>query len=214
MSEGFDKEAEREKLRKKFAADDQKREHTKRMSELLLKGATMTNRHCETCGDPIFRHDGQEFCPSCNATTNGTDGEQAPAGTDETTHPSGATEADAHDSAAVTPADPVDGTTGPTGTDEAHEATNVGGRNPPDTPAQGPQPGAGDVQPASPSARPEGPVESGHGEVATDVATARASLTRTLVRFAQAAEQTDDPRRARDHLRAAREAAETLRALE
>ncbi|ESS03779.1 MAG: Zn-finger containing protein, partial [uncultured archaeon A07HR67] len=71
MSDGFDKEAEREKLREKFAEDEKKREHTQRMSELLLQGATMTNRHCETCGDPIFRNDGQEFCPTCHATDDG-----------------------------------------------------------------------------------------------------------------------------------------------
>jgi uncharacterized Zn finger protein (UPF0148 family) len=73
MSDGFDKEAEREKLREKLAEDEQKREHTQRMSELLLQGATMTNRHCDDCGDPIFRHDGQEFCPTCQATGTGGD---------------------------------------------------------------------------------------------------------------------------------------------
>lgn len=61
----FDKEAERRKLREKYEQDQQKRESTQRMSELLLQGATMTNRHCDNCGDPIFRYDGQEFCPSC-----------------------------------------------------------------------------------------------------------------------------------------------------
>lgn len=76
MSDGFDKEAEREKLREKLADDDEKREHTQRMSELLLQGATMTNRHCDDCGDPIFRHDGQEFCPSCQAIGSG-DGARA-----------------------------------------------------------------------------------------------------------------------------------------
>ena len=71
MSDEFDKEAEREKLREKFAEDERKREHTQRLSELLLQGATMTNRHCETCGDPIFRHEGREFCPTCHATEDG-----------------------------------------------------------------------------------------------------------------------------------------------
>jgi Uncharacterized Zn-finger containing protein len=74
----FDKEAEREKLREKYERDEQKRQHTRQMSELLLKGATMTNRHCEQCGDPIFSHNGQEFCPTCSQTT-GTD-EQPAAG--------------------------------------------------------------------------------------------------------------------------------------
>jgi uncharacterized Zn finger protein (UPF0148 family) len=66
MSE-FDKEAEREKLRKQFAEDERKRETTQRMSELLLKGATMTNAHCDTCGDPIFRWQDEQFCPTCSA---------------------------------------------------------------------------------------------------------------------------------------------------
>jgi len=62
---GFDKEAEREKLREKYERDEEGRENTRRMSELLLQGATMTGKHCNQCGDPIFRYDGQEFCPTC-----------------------------------------------------------------------------------------------------------------------------------------------------
>jgi uncharacterized Zn finger protein (UPF0148 family) len=62
---GFDKEAEREKLREKYGDENEDRENTRRMSELLLQGATMTGKHCDNCGDPIFRHDGQEFCPTC-----------------------------------------------------------------------------------------------------------------------------------------------------
>ncbi|WP_135853272.1 Sjogren's syndrome/scleroderma autoantigen 1 family protein [Halorussus salinus] len=62
---GFDKEAEREKLREKYGDDEKDRENTRRMSELLLQGATMTGKHCDNCGDPIFRYDGQEFCPTC-----------------------------------------------------------------------------------------------------------------------------------------------------
>ncbi|GGK58806.1 Sjogren's syndrome/scleroderma autoantigen 1 family protein [Haloarcula sebkhae] len=61
----FDKEAEREKLREKFEKEEDNRAATEQMSELLLKGATMTNAHCSDCGDPIFRYDGQEFCPTC-----------------------------------------------------------------------------------------------------------------------------------------------------
>jgi len=64
---GFDEEAERERLREKYERDQEKRASTQRMSELLLKGATMTNSHCDACGDPIFRYDGQEFCPTCQA---------------------------------------------------------------------------------------------------------------------------------------------------
>jgi uncharacterized Zn finger protein (UPF0148 family) len=63
--DGFDREAERERLREKYERDEADREATKRMSELLLKGATMTNRHCGDCGDPIFKNDGDLFCPTC-----------------------------------------------------------------------------------------------------------------------------------------------------
>ncbi len=68
--DGFDEEAERERLREKYERDKQRREATQKMSELLLQGATMTNRHCEECGSPIFRYDGEEFCPSCGGTTD------------------------------------------------------------------------------------------------------------------------------------------------
>jgi len=60
----FDKEAEREKLREKYGDEEEKRETTEQMSELLLKGATMTNAHCTDWGDPSFRCAGQAFCPT------------------------------------------------------------------------------------------------------------------------------------------------------
>jgi uncharacterized Zn finger protein (UPF0148 family) len=85
----FDEEAERERLREKYERDQQRREATEQMSELLLQGATMTNAHCSECNDPIFRYDGQEFCPTCEKPvdrgTNGTgdSGEDATQGADE-----------------------------------------------------------------------------------------------------------------------------------
>ncbi|AEH36111.1 Sjogren's syndrome/scleroderma autoantigen 1 family protein [Halopiger xanaduensis] len=78
----FDKEAEREKLREKYERDKAEREATQRMSDLLLKGATMTNTHCGTCGDPLFKQDGTTFCPSCHGNPDaveGTDLEAQPA---------------------------------------------------------------------------------------------------------------------------------------
>jgi hypothetical protein len=72
--DGFDKEAEREKLREKYEADQARRQATQQMSELLLKGATMTDHHCDDCGSPIFRYDGEAFCPTC-AGTRGVEGE-------------------------------------------------------------------------------------------------------------------------------------------
>lgn len=70
MSEGFDREAERERLRRQLEEDEEERKATQQMSELLLKGATMTNKHCDECGDPIFRYQGQEFCPTCEQTVS------------------------------------------------------------------------------------------------------------------------------------------------
>jgi hypothetical protein len=80
MSDDFDREAEREKLREQFGEEEADREHSQRLSELLLKGATMTNRHCTECGDPIFRHDGREFCPSCRREVAAAETQQATAG--------------------------------------------------------------------------------------------------------------------------------------
>ena len=77
----FDKEAEREKLREKYERDKEERKATQRMSDLLLKGATMTNAHCGTCGDPLFQQNGTTFCPSCHGNPDavqGTDLEAQP----------------------------------------------------------------------------------------------------------------------------------------
>ena len=65
MSDEFDREAEREKLREKYERDQKKREASERMSELLLQGATMTNRHCPECQSPVFTYEGTAFCPTC-----------------------------------------------------------------------------------------------------------------------------------------------------
>ena len=222
MSDGFDKEAEREKLREKLAADEQKREHTQRMSELLLQGATMTNRHCDDCGDPIFRHDGQEFCPSCQ-TAGQPDASEgvAPGDTQTATRPDAdptrANPQSGEQGAADSPPHAVENSTVPSTGEQA-------------TPAEGTQPST--AQPAdTTTARPSEPTTPGASRPAAEpaatpqarteptaqpgtIADARESLTRTLTRFARAAEAADDPRRARDHLRAAREAAEALNALD
>ncbi len=88
----FDKEAEREKLREKYERDKAEREATQRMSDLLLKGATMTNSHCGTCGDPLFQQDGTTFCPSCHGNPDavqGTELEAESADDTETGHAAG-----------------------------------------------------------------------------------------------------------------------------
>jgi len=224
MSDGFDKEAEREKLREKFAEDEQKREHTQRMSELLLQGATMTNRHCDDCGDPIFRHDGQEFCPTCQATGSGgnaQDGsrENAQDGSRENAQDGALGEAGNAPRTVVRTGESDESP--PQKEGDASASTDSGQSTPPNasrnaTPQNATNPNAAASPPSNaerpsnePTAtRPTEPAEPG------TVADARASLTRTLARFARAAEETDDPRRARDHLQAAREAAEALSALD
>ena len=231
MSDGFDKEAEREKLREKFAEDEKKREHTQRMSELLLQGATMTNRHCETCGDPIFRNDGQEFCPTCHATDDGYEMPANGAGDASENGEADATTGSAAQNAADTgsSADEPAGIDAVNTADAGQTADEPSGGGPTDgDPARG-EPARSDpvrvddgreapVDAATP--RRETERSAGAAERTTaaeqtgDLAEARGSLTRTVTRFARAAAETDDPRRAREHLQAAREAAEALSALE
>ena len=242
MSDGFDKEAEREKLREKFARDEEKRGHTQRMSELLLQGATMTNRHCDDCGDPIFRHDGREFCPTCQASepddaestpgaiadTDGSPSQPASEGIES----EGAPPTDATEPTAETPASAATerGSVGsdqnvavPNPTDAA-PATNPTDTAPATNPTDSePQTGANTSRPAGSRGHYDERPQTSSGDRSAKrsatadsgtVADARESLTETLVRFAREAEMTDDPRRARDHLQAAREAAEALAALD
>ena len=70
----FDEEAERERLREQYEQEQQDRQATEKMSELLLQGATMTNAHCSDCGDPVFRYEGQEFCATCEKAIDRGDG--------------------------------------------------------------------------------------------------------------------------------------------
>jgi len=176
---GFDEEAERERLREKYEQDQEKRAATQRMSELLLKGATMTNSHCDACGDPLFRHDGRTFCPTCQAA----DGDAAGNG-DADTDAEAAGNGDA-DAAA----------------DTSSAADRV------------PGPGAAEAG-GAPEPRTQSPRPASSTAESTPLDDARASLSRTLVRYARAAEETDDPRRATELLAAAREAAEALSALD
>lgn len=194
----FDREAERERLREKYERDRKEREATERMSELLLQGATMTNAHCSECGDPIFRYDGQEFCATCERPVDRegeADSDQRPsddAGGVEVTTPS-------DDSRVVfgggpgEPGEERSETRTRQRRDDAEQPTADDGVSSPDAAAQ---------------SGVESPDRSGG-----DIKAARASLARTLVAFSQRAEATDDPRQAREHLQAAREAAETLAAL-
>ena len=248
MSEEFDKEAEREKLREKYERDRKKREHTQHMSELLLKGATMTNSHCDACGDPIFRHDGREFCPTCaredaaeetgaesdgNAETNangaGSNSEPTAAGSATNAVPGDTTPRD-ENTADSSPADEhtadantanvanTANTDAPTANGSA-ERKVVEGRPTPERAAPSDPAGTNaSSRPASDAIRSEGDTRAGHGETnpdpSEDLRAARESLSRTVRRFAEAAERADGPRRAREDLEAVREAAEALSALD
>jgi len=220
MSDDFDKEAEREKLREKYEKDKQEREATEQMSELLLQGATMTNSHCSECGDPIFRYDGQEFCPTCekpidSQPENGEDaGEtdddsiQVRSPSDEAQVKFGSAGADEQEGQATTQQ--------PEQSQDQHQQTpdqqGAGGAEPQQPPQakQTPEPQQTPETPTPRSQSQKTPAAStGEGGLAA----AEQSLVRTLTRFSQQAEATEDPRKAREQLEAAREAAEALAAL-
>jgi len=210
MSE-FDKEKERERLREQYERDRKKREATEQMSELLLQGATMTNAHCSECGDPIFRYDGQEFCATCERPVERT----ADASEDEkedqleVTSPSDDTRVvfgDERNRAAQQNAQ----------TEDRHAERDDGSLSRRDTAGNADESTArattdrrsGSDSASEPAERSKDTHDSGGGLDA-----ARESLVRTLVAHAKRAEAAGDPRQARDHLQAAREAAETLDAL-
>ena len=219
----FDKEAEREKLREKYGDESDERAATRQMSELLLKGATMTNKHCDTCGDPVFRYDGQEFCPTCQGQDGTYGGDRATeaeaAGTETAAEPAATTtesgaddtgtdttggerpvEVDTPDRAAAS-SEPTTG--GERANADGRPASETGRRRESTTPAA--------RERASPSReRRPAPVTDEGGD---DLRAGQQSLERALARFARAAAESDDPRAAREHLAAAREAAEALSAL-
>jgi uncharacterized Zn finger protein (UPF0148 family) len=225
MSDEFDKEAEREKLRKKFAEDERKREHTQRLSELLLQGATMTDRHCETCSDPIFRHEGREFCPTCHATEDGYEVPvETPAAADDEgdTAESHATESAAAAESASTTADAGAGVTTDVESPDPAAASESARDEPATDEPTAPTSHVAESEPES--APPESAASfapSATGAEARrasadvdDMTAARDAIIETLTRFAQAAAETDDPRRARERLATAKEAAKTLAALD
>ncbi len=216
--DGFDKEAEKERLREQLRADERKRQATQRMSDLLLRGATMTNNHCDVCGDPLFRYEGQTFCPSC----------QGEISDDSDDHP-------ADESDMIAPGTEEEATV-----DEEPDrvASSPTASDAPDVPPVEKQLSGGELsdsaQPDDSSAnRPRADSEDDRSTTVDDVAhsvhrepaesaqraessrdAARSSLERTLTSLARRAEAADDPRQARELLAAAREAAEALAALD
>ncbi|WP_049902223.1 Sjogren's syndrome/scleroderma autoantigen 1 family protein [Halococcus agarilyticus] len=209
----FDKEAEREKLRERFAEDDEKRETTEQMSELLLQGATMTNSHCDTCGNPLFRYDGQTFCSTCQRAENGETATDAPATADDAPAAGEATGTEnetAAGSQQISVDDPRD--------EAAAEPDRAAEPEPRETTAtERPEPTPTDDRRA-PSSGTRGDATNARTdqhstESADDLAATEASLSRTLHRLASAAENIDDLGRAREHLAATHEAAEALDAV-
>jgi len=215
----FDKEAERERLREKYEHDEQKREVTERMSELLLKGATMTNAHCQDCGDPIFRYDGQEFCATCQKAVQRDTGDAADESADA------ATDAESSDEGAATNGDrdeihvaAPDETRVQFGGDEAaDEEPDAGVEDAPtdDETIDRSQADAAPGQPAPTQQPPQSPqpqsVDPGdYG----DLAAAAAALSRDVTRLAQQAEAADDLGQKRALLEATEEAAEALAAVQ
>jgi uncharacterized Zn finger protein (UPF0148 family) len=223
----FDREAEREKLREKYERDKEKREASERMSELLLQGATMTNRHCPDCHSPVFRYEGRQFCPTCEKEVTEeseaeTDGEPAKAETDDAE--SGAARAADAETAPSEPSgsdgDVSDGER--TATKKEHSERRPTAD---DAPAPTGERRPARVQPPAPredesperrtretgqNERREAEPRSETGDEFRDAA---ASLRREIGSLTRRAEETRDIGRKRDLLAAAREAAETLQAI-
>ncbi|OVE83463.1 Sjogren's syndrome/scleroderma autoantigen 1 family protein [Natronolimnobius baerhuensis] len=230
----FDKEAEREKLRKKYERDKAEREATQRMSDLLLKGATMTNSHCGTCGDPLFQENGTTFCPSCHGNpdaVDGTDLEAQPADDAEASAaPAQHRESDRQQS---TPSDDDRQPSSADSSDESdaatHDAQQHSTEPEPATsepatsePTDREQTGAASTrddsrQPSSTSRSSERtPAQSAPSTASPsgDLESAHDSLVQALEKWADEAARADDPRYAKDCLEAAREASEALEALQ
>jgi UPF0148 protein len=209
--DGFDEEAVRRELREKYEDDD--REETERMSELLLKGATMTNQHCDACGTPIFRYDGQAFCPNCQHEYEQAQGQADQQGQPQQPAASGDESASADD--APPAAESAAETAGNAQPGTEHAAPDAGRRQPP---SQADRTG-GDASDRNPRARDQAPrtsqVEQGGASNATPVVTGEGAdaLDASIAALARRAAGSDDPRRAREYLGAAREAAEALAAL-
>ena len=226
----FDKEAEREKLREKYERDKEEREATQRMSDLLLKGARMTNSHCNACGDPLFQQKGVTFCPTCHGGPEAVERTPLEEG-DESETPDPDRETKSVDEGTASDA-------GRRGADADHvEADDVGEDVTGDGIDEGPvTPHTSEPKRDPPSkhrretrrndrrARSErarrnrdssqAPDDRGHGSVPSngdvDSETVRESLANTLERFVREAERSEDPRYARECLEAAREAAATM----
>lgn len=194
MSE-FDKEAEREKLRKKYAKEEENRQTTQRMSELLLQGATMTNSHCDRCGDPIFRYEGQEFCATCQAAG-------------EATTPTNSQTASAAESSDIDEISPESEAGRTVADDERSDPIDSGSQSSDVRKPESDAESSRSPEAAEPATETQSRPASG------DLGRAREELGRTITRLARRASESEDPRQAREFLEAAGEAAEVLGTLD
>lgn len=202
MSDEFDREAERERLREKYERDKQKREASERMSELLLQGATMTNNHCPECQSPVFRYDGSEFCPTCEREVTRDGATEESLGASEN--------GEVADGEAETPVEtePESVATAEAPEPETRSEESKG----PDTETER----SGTATETTPEQTVPAPTPDRHRRQRRadgDVDDVEASLIRTLEDLTARAEETADVGRKRQLLAAAREAAETLDAL-
>ena len=161
------------------------------MSELLLQGATMTNEHCENCGDPLFRDGDRTFCPTCHG--GGAD-DAAQAGEQTQQQSSGQRQQPASQQAAERQA-PQPASAEPTRTE----------------PDRGNGAPTEYVDESSQEPTAEAPTTS---EAPTPADGPRAELQRAVTRSARKANEASDPRTAKQWLEASKEAAEALAALE
>ncbi|PSP45205.1 hypothetical protein BRC63_01880 [Halobacteriales archaeon QH_10_70_21] len=220
MSDDFDREAEREKLREKYERDKAKREASERMSELLLQGATMTNRHCPECHSPVFTYEGTAFCPTCQREVT-EDGELAgEAGAGAESGDAGPTD---DDGAATADAGPTDDAENGEAAAVSADGKTVGESHPesgtaPEADATGEPAGAAESSvdeertgPRSAGRRQPPPARrEERGGERRGLDDAEAALVREITNLTRRAEETRDVGRKRDFFAAAREAAETL----
>lgn len=232
--DGFDEDAVREELREKYEDEREDREATARMSELLLQGATMTNDHCDRCGSPLFRHEGQTFCPNCQHAAQQAQADQA--GQRQGQQPQGTQAQGQREQAQqVQGEQPGDPQTRPAGADGGAQVDDAQAGGPADGQQRPPAAGRTTDRRTPPSQ--QGGEETGsqrsgdttteapardapsqrdlpeHAPTADATGPAGDALESTIAALARRAASADDPRTAREYLEAAREAAEALAAL-
>jgi UPF0148 protein len=155
----------------------------------------MTNDHCDRCGSPLFRQDGQTFCPNCQHADQqaASEGAQQNGGQQQGQTAGGQQRQDQTAAGEQ-----------PQGSDQQAQ-----GRDGQPERTQDVRDARDDATQTDPSTRdlPE------HAPTASASGPAGDALESTIAALARRAASADDPRTAREYLEAAREAAEALAAL-